>query len=112
MDIPGPRRLLLLLVAAALATGCRTLDLAQLMLQERQYAEDRLLAAEIAGELVAEPRLAGAAIDVDVFLKQVTLSGQADPAQAARAVEIAGKVPLVAGVSDALRRADGARGDE
>jgi osmotically-inducible protein OsmY len=93
-----------LFAAAALLVGCRTIDLAQLMLQERQYAEDRLIAAEIRGELAAAPGLDAAQIEVDVFLKHVTLSGRADPSQAARAVAIAEAVPLVAGVDDRTQR--------
>jgi osmotically-inducible protein OsmY len=93
-----------LLVAAALLAGCRTVDLAQLMLQERQYAEDRLIAAEIRGELAADPRLDAAQIEVGVFLKHVTLSGRADPPQAERAVAIAEAVPLVAGVDNRTQR--------
>jgi osmotically-inducible protein OsmY len=104
MTVRGCRRLITLLALATLLIGCRTLDMAQLVLQERQYAEDRLIAAEIRGELAARPQLDGARIDVDVYLKQVTLAGRAQPAQALLAVRVAEGVPLVVGVADRMQR--------
>jgi osmotically-inducible protein OsmY len=92
-----------LLLMLAAASGCQTVDMAQLLLQERQYAEDRLLAAEITGEFAADPILADAGIDIDVYLKQVTLRGHADHEQARRALIVAEAVPLVANVTDALQ---------
>jgi osmotically-inducible protein OsmY len=86
---------LLAAIAAFAVAGCSTTDLLRLALQERQYAEDRLLEAQIRGELAADPALAGSAIEVDVFLKQVRLRGSADPQQFARAHAIAAAVPLV-----------------
>jgi osmotically-inducible protein OsmY len=109
----SPRRIAITTLSLLLLAGCKTVGLVELMLQERQYEEDRLLAAEIEGELAADPHLAGAGIEVDVFLKEVTLRGPLEGASAERARQIARAVPLVEEVAFVAADAEhiGARDD-
>ena len=105
-----------LTLAAALLAGCGTLEfytgqiqgispakLVPLYFQEKQYVEDRRLVAAVRGALAAEPALRGADIEVDAYLKEVTLAPVSASGDAlARAVEVARRVP---GVKSAASRA-------
>lgn len=102
-----------LTLGAALLAGCEALQfytgqiqgispakLVPLYFQEKQYVEDRRLVAAVRGALAAEPGLRVADIDVDAYLKEVTLAPVSASEEAlARALEVAHRVPGVKSVS-------------
>jgi osmotically-inducible protein OsmY len=91
------------LVALMALSGCEQLRLLPLYFQEKQYVEDRELVAKIKGAMLAAPELQGTAIEVDAYLKDVTLRGSAQSRdQAARAVEIAKSVDGAKLVTDSV----------
>ena len=95
----------LLLVPLLAVPGCQAINMLKLAEQEHQYVGDRRLQARLAGEFAAEPRLAGARIDAEVFLLDVTLIGHADPAQRALALAIADGIDEIGQLDDRMQPA-------
>jgi len=96
---------LALLLASALTAlpGCQALGMLKLAEQEQQYVADRRLQARLLGEFAADPQLAGARVEVDVFLLDVVLRGDADVAQQARMLAIAGGIDEIGSLDNQLR---------
>lgn len=99
----GLRQAALVALLLPLLGGCQTAKLIGLYFQEKQYVEDRVLVAKLQGELAAHPNLEGADIGVDAYLKNVSLSGVATPAQAAQAEAIARAMDDVESVRNDLK---------
>ncbi|MGH7805937.1 MAG: BON domain-containing protein [Candidatus Binatia bacterium] len=90
-----------LLAAGAGLGGCSKLELARIYFQEKQYATDREIDAQIEGALLAESALRG--VRVETYLREVELSGAvAIPADAARAEELARDVSGVRAVRNRI----------
>jgi hypothetical protein len=86
-----------------LLPGCQALGMLKLAEQEQQYIADRRLQARLLGEFAADPSLAGARVEVDVFLLDVTLRGEVGAGQQARMLAIADGIDEIGSIDNRLQ---------